>query len=72
MHGNTKCDSKMLIVSLPEDLFTAHMYVRLYLYACINVSISSHGSMELCCLWPNIMELAASRIKNYANPTGIF
>ena len=23
-------------------------------------------------LWSNTMELAASRIKNYANPTGIF
>src|SRR6218665_2403733 len=29
---------------------------------------SSHGSTELCYLWPNIMELAASRIKNNANP----
>jgi len=28
--------------------------------------------ITFCCLWPNIMELAASRIKNYANPTAIF
>jgi len=33
---------------------------------------SSHGYTELCCLWPNITELAASRIKNYPNPTGFF
>src|SRR6218665_450697 len=33
---------------------------------------SAYGSTELCCLWPNIMKLAASRIKSYENPTEIF
>src|SRR6218665_926139 len=36
----------------------------------IRGSLSTETCRELCCLWPNIMELASSRIKNYANPTG--
>src|SRR6218665_3096589 len=39
---------------------------------CSSNTDSSHRSTELCCLWPNIVDVAASKIKNYANPTGNF